>query len=122
MASLTFSGSSDDLVGVSLSPDSDGTLTAVTLNGTESVHLNEEFNVSIGYNEFVVSVDGVDQFIVFSRYGSGGSWGFGVSQVEEEILLPESYVFTVTQSEVRDYSAELSVEFNGTHVVVREVQ
>lgn len=122
MASLVFNGGSDDLVGVSLTPDNGGILTTISKNDTVRVQLVEEFNVSVGYNEFVVSVDDVEQFAVFARYGDGGSWGFGVSQVDEDVPLPSSYVFTVSQSELCDYSAELTIEFTGQNVTVREVQ
>jgi hypothetical protein len=121
MAVLTFSGSSDDLIGVVLTPDAGGSLTVVDRRDDERVtRLDEEFNVRDGYTEFVVNVDGKDEFAAFGRYGAA-AWGFGVSQADEDLPLPSSYIFTIGQAEFCDYSAVLTVTFVGKDVVVREL-
>lgn len=121
MSLLSFNGGSDDLVGVSYKPSNQGdTLTVVDRHGSKRVRLDEEFNVRDGYTEFLVTVDGVDVFVVFGRYGRGGSWGFGVSQVDEDTLLDS--MVTVGQSEVSDYSVTLTALFDGGNVVVTELE
>lgn len=121
MSLLSFNGGSDDLIGVSYKPNNQGdTLTVVDRHGSTRVRLDEEFNVRDGYTEFLVTVDGVDAFVVFGRYGRGGSWGFGASQVDEDTLLDS--MVTVGQSEISDYSVTLTALFDGGNVVVTELE
>lgn len=126
MSFLSFSGSSDDLIGVLYNPTSDvGTLTVVDRNGgrrkVTGDRPDEEFNVRDGYTEFLVNIDGVDAFVVFARYGKGGCWGFGVSQVDEDTFMHAN--ISVVQSEISSYSVELTAElFKSENVIVYELQ
>jgi hypothetical protein len=122
MAVLVFTGSSDDLVGVALFPNSGGSLVVIDRLDDVREQLAEEFNVVHKHTEFMVSVDGNEEFIVFAHYGNGGVWGFGVSQVDEDHSLPSGYSFAIRDSEVGSYSVDLVVAFHGQKVTVREIQ
>jgi hypothetical protein len=121
MTTLTFLGSSDDIIEVDLRGG--GRLKLKDRNGGKREGPSEEFYVlGDGSAEFIVYDHGVPALAVFGRYGEhSGAWGFGVAPVDEDTVIPEDITVSLRQSPTSSYSMELTIEGLGSKVKIVEL-